>query len=308
VVVNEILHGSDYSAAEGLLSKLSMSKYSAGIQPKVRPDPMAEIALPTVVEAGIALMRAGRWNAATNLLQAVTPTTRAERLTVAAVLAEVAVDQDFAQRTAHADGALAVLESALSEAPDAVAGWDHDFLRLRKDYGAALFTGEEPKSGSDGRDPAESEALAKRADQLRESAPDDARSGHAAFYAGLIADNVLEIPEDAFASYTAALELGERSGDDLLASLALRHLGDHAHTAGNLALARTQWERSTELRQKVGHLLGALAQQALLAVLVKDEGNPTGSVTLATEVNRWARQAGLPWLEAQTSGLMQTVG
>lgn len=263
---------------------------------------MAEIALSPVLESSTALMRAGRWNTATSLLQAVIPATSAERLAIAAALAEVAVDQDFAQQTANADHALGVLEEALAGSPDAIFGWDLDFLRLRKDYGTALFAGEDLQLGADGRDRAD--ALAKRADRLRDSAPDDARTGHATFYAGLIADNLRELPDDAFACYTAALDLGERSGDDLLASLALRHLGDHAHTAGNLRLARTQWERSTELRQKVGHLLGTLAQQTLLAVLAKDEGNPIASSALATEINRWSRQATLPWLRTQTATLM----
>ncbi|MFC5268644.1 hypothetical protein ACFPJ1_41620 [Kribbella qitaiheensis] len=287
---------------------------------------MAEIALSPVLESSTALMRAGRWSTATTLLQAVTPATPAERLAIAAALAEVAVDQDFAQQTTNADHALAVLEEALAGSPDAIFGWDLDFLRLREDYGTALLTGgEEVQSGTDDRVPAEdlakradaeapakradAEALAKRVEQLRDTAPDDARAGHAAFYAGVIADNLRELPADAFAAYTSALVLGERSGDDLLVSLALRHLGDHAHTAGNLSLARTQWERSTELRQKVGHLLGTLAQQTLLAVLAKDEGNPSASAALATEVNRWSRQAALPWLEAQSAGLMkETVG
>jgi tetratricopeptide (TPR) repeat protein len=256
---------------------------------------MAEIALSPVLESSTALMRAGRWSTATTLLQAVIPATPAERLAIATALSEVAVDQDFAQQTANADRALAVLADALSETAHPVTAWHADFLHLRKDYGIALATGD--------REPAE--ALAKRAEQLRDTAPDDARAGHAAFYAGVIADNLRELPADAFAAYTSALDLGERSGDDLLVSLALRHLGDHAHTAGNLPLARTQWERSTELRQKVGHLLGTLAQQTLLAVLAKDEGNPTASTALATEVNRWSRQAALPWLQAQTAELMK---
>jgi hypothetical protein len=41
------------------------------------------------------------------------------------------------------------------------------------------------------------------------------------------------------------------------------------------------------VRQKIGHLLGALAQQALLAGLIRDEGDRPGAVALATEVNRW---------------------
>ena len=285
---------------------------------------MAEIALSPVLESSTALMRAGRWSTATTLLQAVTPATPAERLAISAALAEVAVDQDFAQQTTNADHALAVLEEALAESPDAIIGWDLDFLRLRKDYGTALLAGgDELQPGTDDRGPdedlakrtdapakrADAEVLAKRVEQLRDPASDETRAGHAAFYAGVIADNLRELPADAFAAYTSALELGERSGDDLLVSLALRHLGAHAHTAGDLPLARTQWERSTELRQKVGHLLGTLAQQTLLAVLAKDEGNPTASRALATEVNRWSRQAALPWLEAQTAELMnETVG
>jgi hypothetical protein len=259
---------------------------------------MAEIALSPVIEAGTALMRAGRWTTATSLLQAITPSTPSERLTVAALLAEIAVDQDFGQQTDHAGHALAVLAEALSDAPDAVVSWDLDFLRFRKDYGTALFAGAREAG----------EGLAKRADQLHETAPDDSRSGHAAFYAGVNADNLLEQPEVAFAAYTTALDLGERSGDDLLRSLALRHLGDHAHTAGDLALARVHWERSTELRQKVGHLLGALAQQTLLAVLAKDEGNPAASIAIATEVNRWSHQAGIPFLQAQSAALLGSAG
>lgn len=255
---------------------------------------MAEIALSPVIDAGTALMRAGRWTTATSLLQAITPSTPEERLAVAALLAEVAVDQDFGQQTDHAGQALAVLAGALSDAPDAVTGWDLDFLRFRKDYGTALFA----------RDRDSGEALAKRAEQLHETAPDDSRSGHAAFSVGVNADNLLERPDAAVAAYTTALDLGERSGDDLLRSLALRHLGDHAHTAGDLRLARSQWERSTELRQKAGHLLGALAQQTLLAVLAKDEGNPAASAAIATEVNRWSHQAGIPFLQTQTAGLM----
>jgi hypothetical protein len=84
----------------------------------------------------------------------------------------------------------------------------------------------------------------------------------------------------------------------------LRHLGDHAHTAGDLKLAREQWERSTELRQKVGHLLGALAQQALLSVLLRDEGDAAGSRALATEVNRWSNQVGLSFITRQTAELI----
>ncbi|WP_328520096.1 hypothetical protein [Kribbella sp. NBC_00359] len=158
---------------------------------------------------------------------------------------------------------------------------------------------------SAGRGRAAGAGLGGWAERLRDEAPDDGRRGMASFYAGVIADNLQGAPEAAFVHFAAALELGEKSGDELLASLALRHLGDHAHTAGDLVLAREQWERSTELRQKVGHLLGALAQQALLAVLLRDEGDLAGSRVLATEVNRWSRQVELPFLVSQTDALLK---
>ncbi|MEV6415328.1 hypothetical protein [Kribbella sp. NPDC051718] len=255
---------------------------------------MTQIALSPLIRSGLCLMRAGRWDDATQLLAAAHPETPSERLALAAALAEVAVDQDFAQQTDHAGARLAVLAESLSDTPDAFISWDFAFLQLRKEYGTALVA----------HDVTEGPGLAERANHLAKTAPDESRSGHAHFYAGVIADNLLEHPDDAFAAYTAALDLGERSGDDLLISLALRHLGDHAHTAGDLPLARAHWERSTELRQKVGHLLGALAQQTLLAVLARDEGNPAASKALATEVNRWSHQANIPWLQAQSADLM----
>ncbi|MFI5706871.1 hypothetical protein [Kribbella sp. NPDC051620] len=325
---------------------------------------MTQIALSPLIRSGLSLMRAGRWDDATQLLAAARADTTEERLALAAALAEVAVDQDFAQQTDHADARLAALAEALSETPDALIGWDFTLLQLRQEYGSALQdrhpapnSAPDLESASESASGANADAavgvgqgagqrldfgagqgagqgldfgadlgadlgadqrdglgaglgagqgadLAERANQLAKTAPDDSRSGHAHFYAGVIADNLLEQPEAAFAAYTTALDLGERSGDDLLISLALRHLGDHAHTSGDLALARVHWERSTELRQKVGHLLGALAQQVLLAVLARDEGNVTASKALATEVNRWSHQAAIPWLQAQSADLM----
>jgi len=273
---------------------------------------MAQLAVPAVITAATQLMRAGQWTAATNLLRASTPDNPADQRTLALALAEVAVDQDFAHQTDHAAPELAAVEPALETSPDAAASWDLGMLHLRKDYSTELFrarrtSGLEGRdqattpAGSEGRDQTTGGALAQRAVHLRDEAPDDSRRGLASFYAGVIADNLADDPNAAFAHFTLALELGERAADDLLASLALRHLGDHAHTAGDLKLAREHWERSTELRQKVGHLLGVLAQQALLAVLLRDEGDPAGARVLATEVNRWSRQVNIPFLVQQTA-------
>lgn len=250
---------------------------------------MSRLAATDVVVAATRLMRSGQWTAATDLLTATRPDDPAERRTLALALAEVAVDRDFAQQTDHASAALAAVEQVADES----IAWDVEMLKLRKDYANALFG-----SGSD------AEELAERAARLIDQAPDDGRRGAVSFYAGVMADNLLDRPDQAFAHYADALRLGEKTGDPLLMSYALRHLGDHAHTAGDLALARQHWERSTEQRQQVGHLLGALAQQTLLAVLLRDEGDIAGSRALATEINRWARQVPIPSLAHQTADLM----
>jgi tetratricopeptide (TPR) repeat protein len=258
---------------------------------------MAQLPVSELTAAGTALMRAGRWDAARQLLQAGETDDPNEKLQLVLAKAEAAVDQDFAQGTDHGGATLAAVQEALAQAPDATVKWDLEMLQLRETYSAALFSAD--------RQPADAEALAQRAERLRHAAPDGRRAGSVTFYAGLIADQLRGLPAVAFANYTEALELAEKSGDDFSASLALRHLGDHAHTAGDLALARAQWERSTELRQKIGHLLGALAQQAVLAVLIRDEGDRPSAVVLATEVNRWARQLQLVWLESQTAEFLK---
>jgi tetratricopeptide (TPR) repeat protein len=265
---------------------------------------MAQVAGSELIAAATQLMRGAQWNAAANLVRAAHTVDPVERRALALVLAEIAVDQDFAQQTDNAAPVLANLARTLETLPDATTSWDLDMLHLRKEYSTELFASNATPLGPDSRDRAITAALAERAAQLRDQAPDDARRGLASFYAGVIADYLLGDREAAFTHFTMTLELGERAADDLVASLALRHLGDHAHTAGDLRLARQQWERSTELRQKVGHLLGALAQQTLLAVLLRDEGDSSGARALATEVNRWSRQVPLPYLVTQTTELM----
>ncbi|MGW7683076.1 hypothetical protein ACWGID_20245 [Kribbella sp. NPDC054772] len=239
---------------------------------------MTQLAATEVATAALHLMRAGQWAAATDLLTAARTDDSAERATLALALAEVTVDHDFGRQTNHASAALAAV---LDES------WDLALLRLRKDYATALF-----QSGD--RD------LRDRAQALIDEAPDDARRGAASFWAGTIADNVYEDPTEAVKLYTAALELG----DKLLTAQALRHLGYHARAAGDLALARTQWERSTEILQEAGHLRPALAQQTMLATLLRDEGDVAGSRALATEVNRWARQLDIAFIIQETAELM----
>ncbi|MFC9691228.1 hypothetical protein ACFTSF_21930 [Kribbella sp. NPDC056951] len=255
---------------------------------------MVQVEVSAVTAAAGQLVLAGQWGVARTLLEATQPVEPAEVRAVALALAGVSVDEDFARQTQTGERSLAALGRALEALPDATIRWDAALLQLRSDYAPALFAGATERG----------DALVAEALALRDTAPDDGRAGMAAFYAGVIADNLLSDSAAAFMHYTEALKRGESALDDLVISLALRHLGDHAHTAGDLKLARALWERSTELRQKIGHLLGALAQQTLLSVLLKDEGDSAGSRALATEVNRWAQQAGIPFIEQQTAEMM----
>jgi hypothetical protein len=198
--------------------------------------------------------------------------------------AEVAVDWDFGRGTDYASGAIAGVLGG---------SWELELLRFRKDYSVVLFQGGDRK-------------LKERARALIDTAPDGGRLAAAHFWVGAMADNVDEEPVEACAHYRIALELAEECGDELLMAQALRHLGHHAHAAGDLALARSQWERSTELLQKAGHLRPALAQQACLALLLRDEGDLAGARALASETNRWARQLGIPFIVQQTAELMES--
>jgi tetratricopeptide (TPR) repeat protein len=243
---------------------------------------MSQLPATAVADAAHKLMLAGHWTAATDLLTAAQPDDPAEHAVLALARAAVAVDHDFGRQSDHASAALAAVPEE---------SWDLAMLKLRKDYAEALF-----RSGD--RD------LRDRMLTLIEQAPDDGRRGTANFWAGAIADNVYEQPAEAIEHYTTALELAAKCDDELTMGQALRHLGYHSHAAGDLKLARSQWERSTELLQHAGHLRPTLAQQADLALLLRDEGDDAGCRALATEVNRWARQLGVAFIVEQTEELM----
>ncbi|GAA1522302.1 hypothetical protein [Kribbella lupini] len=253
---------------------------------------MPETPLAHLLTSATLLARAAQWDAARALLQA-TEVSPAERPQLQLALAEIAVDQDFAQSTTHSPTALADLADALAAHPDPTLKWDRAMLRLRNTYFTKLVTAATTDGG-----------LAVQAEALQAEAPDDARRAAVLFYRGLIADNLNTLPDEAFKHYTDSLALCESTGDTLQASYAHRHLGDHAHTAGNLTEARRHWQLSTEQRQAAGHVPGTLAQQALLAVLANDEGNPTAAQAIATETNRWAQQLNLTYVAAQTNALL----
>jgi len=270
-----------------------------------------------IIAAATALARAARWDTAARMLTSAQVTEQGDATSrrLALARAAVAVHHDF--RTAGprwAPEAMAAAEAAADPAegdnaddvPGSGSRWRLDLLRLQYDYEIAL-TGPDgtPSFGPEGRDPAGLAALARRAEELSSVIPDVAGAGWAAFYRGLIADNLTGDRDGAPRWFAEALSAAERASDDYLAGEALRHLGDHEMEAGDLAAARASWERSAELWAGIGNLTGVLAQQVLLADLAFAEGNAPGGMALAAEVSRWAGAAGMALYQRSADALIE---
>jgi len=287
------------------------------------PAARVSVGADEIIAAATALAWAARWDIAARMLasaradQAGGATSR--RLALAG--AAVAVHHDF--RTADprwAPDAMACAEAATAPDPDVssdpapdaaqgLASWRLGLLRLQYDYEIAL-TGTDgiPRFGPEGHDPARLTALAQRAEQLSAAIPDVAGAGWAAFYRGLIADNLTGDRAGAPRWFTRALDAAERAADDYLAGEALRHLGDHDEEAGNLPQARARWERSAELWAGIGNITGVLAQQLLLAQLAFREANAAAGTAIAAEVSRWAGAAGLVLYQRSADELIERRG
>jgi hypothetical protein len=268
---------------------------------------MVQISAEQVVEAARALRLAGRWSVAEQLLAAVGDAAPGERAALAVAAADVAVDGDFWRATTTAGPALELaareLAGAAAGAPAARLRCDLELLRLRQDYYAELLGPDGPRFGPGGRDPAVIDELAARARRLRASAPDRSGAGEAAFCAGLVEDNLRGDSAAARPLFAEGVAAGEESGDDLLASESLRHLGYLNHQAGEPELARQQWQRATVLRQRAGCVPLTLAQQLLIAQMAAADG--AAAVTpQVEEIRRWAQELGLPVLIAQADALL----
>ncbi|HEX3921551.1 MAG TPA: hypothetical protein VHY31_04650 [Streptosporangiaceae bacterium] len=301
------------------------------------------VAAGEILAATAALTLAGRWDTARQLLasaQASGPGgATARRLALAA--AATAVHHDFrtlgprwapdalaaaetivesvaesvaeapagtvAESVAEPAAGTPAAEAAATAAGDASPAdrWDLDFLTLQAEYDRELVgTDATPRFGPEGRDPARLAALAGQAEALLPGAGDQGRGGWAAFYRGVIADNLIGDRDGARRWFEQALAAGEQAGDGYLTGEALRHLGDHDEGAGDLAGARAKWERSAEVWAAAGNVCGVLAQQLLLAHLALAEGQAAAGVAIATEVRRWARAAGLPLYAGSAEALI----
>jgi len=124
---------------------------------------------------------------------------------------------------------------------------------------------------------------------------------------GWIADNVLADRDAAPALYEVGLDAGRAGKDDVLVFEGQRHLGDHAHDDGDRVGARERWEVSTAAGGRARHIGGTLAQQLLLAVLHRDEGDEAGARAIAGEVLRWAAALGAEGQVRQAEGFLAGV-
>jgi len=269
------------------------------------PIVVAEVEAELALTAARALTLAGQWELADRLLASVQTSDQAVQAALALARAQVAVELRQWRGTGDPAPAIDTAAALIAAACDSEAAFDLDLLRLFRDYWAELVPGDgtPPHFGPQGRDAGVLDELRDRAGRLTAAAPDRRRAARAAFYAGLIADNLRGEQDRAEELFTQALAACRPGADDDFASEALRHLGGCAQAAGDLRLARQRWERSAELAQQAGWLPLALAQQALLAELAAEEDDKAGASMLAREVRRWATVLGLHRLESQAAAI-----
>lgn len=261
-------------------------------------------AVPTreIVTAARELSQAGRASTALALLDGVETADPAARALVALAAAEVELQRGWFADFTAVPARLARAE-AMAAALDTDDAWDLAFLRLRFDYATMIMPGGRFQPGPEGKDAAAMAELRARAGDLRDSAPDGVRRGWTHHYLGLIADNLFGEPTAAFPEFTAAFEHGD-GADDLLTREALRHLGDHAHTSGDLDLALTHWRGAVAVGARGGAVAGTLSNLVLLVMLTRDMGDEAGSRALAREVARWSAAIGAPRLAEFASSFL----
>lgn len=268
------------------------------------------IDIAAVREAALDLALATWYDEALRLLDATQTDDPQGRLLLALTAADVADRADHVLGRPGEVGAaprrFEVLADELAACdPDASLAWGVGWVRVRRGYSTAVRNPDGSfRRGPEGRQPGEIEALLAEATRLRDSAPDEARHGWASMCLGWITDNLLADRERARAHYEPALEAARATGDPVLLFEAQRHLGDHAHEDGDLAGARARWEESTAAGARARHIGGTLAQQLLLAVVHRDDGDEAGARAIAGEVLRWADSLGALGIARQAESFL----
>lgn len=265
-----------------------------------------------VCRAARSLSAAARHEEALALLQTAleTAATQVDEGSQAALLisqAEVVSQRDYRLGRRSIEGA-ALLDRVEALEPDAVTRWDVDMLRLRIVYAGQLVRDDGTVwIGPEGRDQDLVDRLCSDALRLRETAPDDLRRGWSDMCLGWFSDNLVGDRDAAPAHYQRALAVARDADDPMLLFEAQRHLGDHDHDRGDLHAALERWSESTSAAARAGHVAGVLAQQILLAVLARENGDDAGARLLAGEVGRWAEAVGAMRVALQSEGFLRGV-
>ena len=260
-------------------------------------------------EATLDLALATRFDEALRLLDVTRTDDPRGRVLLALTAADVADRADHVLGRLDAPDRFKALDEELAAYPPEVRlAWDVAWVRVRRGYSLAVRNADGSfRMGPDGHEPGELAALVAEATRLRDEAPDEARRGWASMCLGWITDNTLTERDAAPRHYEPALVAARETGDDVLLFEAQRHLGDHAHDDGNLADARARWEESVAAGARARHVGGVLAQQLLLAVVHRDEGDEAGARAIAGEVARWANAIGAGRFARQTEDFLNGV-
>ncbi len=261
--------------------------------------------LPALLTAVTALENAARYDEALALADATQVADDRDRLALLMARASVVARRDYTRGVRSAGGhpldTAQELASRLGTGP--TVAWDLAMQHLRRQYADQLVDG----IGPGGRDASVVTAMTTEATRLRDGAPDEGRRGWACMCLGWFADNLRGDRVEAPHHYSEALAEGRVVADALLVFEAQRHLGDHAHDAGDHAGALVAWQESAAAAARGGHVLGVLAQQVLLAVLARDAGDEAGARALAAETLRWAEQLGATRLVGQVTDFLAGV-
>src|SRR5215475_3013329 len=195
-------------------------------------------------DAARTLQLAGRWDLALDALPAGDG--------AAAVRAEILVDRHL-WRLDPPDEALAAID-ALDDTPLAalLRGQVHYWRLLERQFDEPDAPVPEAEAATIGQD------FARATD-------DPALAGWAAFWHGVLDENLLGRPERAADGYAQAAASARRWGDRLLTSYAVRHQGFQHIEAGRSEEGVAMLRRSLYLRASVGAVPASAAAQLLLA-------------------------------------------
>ena len=267
--------------------------------------------VPALCDAATRLALGLHFDAALQILDATVPAAgdTESRVRLALTAADVADRAEMAAGAGSADARFEALDLLLAELDvDGTSCWDADWLHLRRAYSQAIRNPDGSyRMGPDGRDPEEVRRLVDAAVRVQAAAPDDVRRGWVSVCRGWITDNVVADRDAAPALFEVGLDAGRAGKDDVLVFEGQRHLGDHAHDAGDLADARERWRESAAAGARAGHVGGTLSQTLLLAVLLRDEGDEAGARAVGDVVGRWAAQIGARGVATQAERFLAGV-